>query len=130
MFLTFAAAELYKPLSGEMDSQEIWDTLMPILVMIASEAGVLGTRGQEMRGEVLDMVTGCLWGVVKLESTAIVSCCMSRVCDRQVQALMIAERDSAADSAIEGRPSDPSFKRCQEQSHRYPGPRGCTIKRH
>lgn len=72
MFLTFAAAELYKPLSGEMDSQGVWNTLMPIVEMIASEASVLGTRGQEMRGEVLDMVTGCLWGVVKLESTAIV----------------------------------------------------------
>lgn len=73
MFLTFAAADLYKPLSGQIDSQGIWDMLMPIVEMIASEADVLGARGQEMRGEVLGMTTGCLWGVVKLESTAIVS---------------------------------------------------------
>lgn len=80
LFLTFAAAEMYQPLSGEMDSQRLWDELVPVVDMIASESSVVGSRGQEMRGEVLDMVTGCLWGVVKLESTAIVSRAWSRVC--------------------------------------------------
>lgn len=73
LFLTFAAAQLSEPGDGRIDSQSLWDGLLPIIEMISSEASVLGARGQEMRGEVLDMVTGALWGVVKLESTAIVS---------------------------------------------------------
>lgn len=41
--------------------------------MIASEPEVISAKGHEMRGEVLEMTTGCLWGMVKLASDEIVS---------------------------------------------------------
>jgi hypothetical protein len=46
--------------------------LNKIVEMISSEREVLGVKGHEMRAEVLEMATGCLWGVVKLCSGEIV----------------------------------------------------------
>jgi hypothetical protein len=71
LLLTTVAAEAYKPGSGSI-SQGVWEQLNKIVEMISSEREVLGVKGHEMRAEVLEMATGCVWGVVKLCSGEIV----------------------------------------------------------
>jgi hypothetical protein len=53
--------------------QELWTGLLATVRMIASEPDVLKERGQEMRGEVLEMALGCVWGIIKLGSATLVS---------------------------------------------------------
>jgi hypothetical protein len=71
LLLTTVAAEAYK--EGSIPSQGVWEALVRVVEMISSEKEVLVAKGHEMRAEVLEMATGCLWGVVKLCSSEIVS---------------------------------------------------------
>jgi hypothetical protein len=75
LLLTTVAGDAYQPAS--IPSQGVWDTLFKIVEMIASEPAVISAKGHEMRGEVLEMATGCLWGIVKLASDEIV--CLPRI---------------------------------------------------
>jgi hypothetical protein len=71
LLLTTVAGDAYQ--SGSIGSQGVWETLSKIVEMIASEPEALTMKGHEMRGEVLEMATGCLWGVVKLAADELVS---------------------------------------------------------
>lgn len=56
--------------AASIPSQQLWDGLYEIVRVIASEPDALGARGQEMRGEVMNMALGCLWGVAKVAAAA------------------------------------------------------------
>lgn len=58
--------------------QELWSGLLGTVRMIATEPDVLKERGQEMRGEVLEMALGGIWGIIKLGSGSLVRSSLSR----------------------------------------------------
>jgi hypothetical protein len=60
-------------LSEMLPVQDLWKSLLGVVQIIASEPEVLKEKGQEMRVEVLEMASGCLWGAVRLGSGCLVS---------------------------------------------------------
>lgn len=92
LLLTIAAAGAGQ-LQGQLPLQGIWDGLMQLIKIVASEPEVVQERGQEMRGEVVQMAVGCAWGIAKIGADDIVrlytSWLMSGDCTRKHPAPLI-----------------------------------------
>jgi hypothetical protein len=123
LLLTTVAGDAYQPAS--IPSQGVWDTLFKSVEMIASEPEVISAKGHEMRGEVLEMATGCLWGIVKLASDEIVSGPLSY----DEPALISLDHRSIPSQVVDRYPTIPQVRWSENKSYRNPSPSRIPSKR-
>ena len=52
--------------SSVIPMQDIWGKLFGIVDMLKMDPASLKHKGQELRGEILEMALGCIWGLAKI----------------------------------------------------------------
>jgi len=73
LLTTAVSLSLHPSLASQIPAPVVWDSMMSIIMSIGAEPDALGTKGQEMRIEMLEMALGCLWGIAKIAPSRLVS---------------------------------------------------------
>jgi hypothetical protein len=125
LLLTVAASlpadlALASQAAGILPAQQIWEKLFAIVGTIAAEPEVLASRGQEMRGEVLEMALGCLWGVSKVSSAQLVGHMLARRGQAAVECQGVADDvlvggHAPADPGSHGRQLPSPNRDCEDE---------------